>query len=300
MEKIKIIFSFIIMINFLNIFIYNFRYKICLCTIGKQENKYILEYINYYKNFGVDKIFLYDNNEQNNEKFEEIIFDYINSGFVELINYRGKKEVQLEALNDCYKKNNKKYNWLIFYDIDEFLYLKNHNNIKNFLKEPKFNKCQIIQLNWVIHTDNNSLYYQNKSIIERFPEIGKSLNNSIDIKSIIRGNINIKITSTHYLSPKLIACDGFGNKKELNKYFSQKRDKQFYFINHYYTKSTEEFIEKIMKGSVWTGESRRFGIVQNYFEINRITKEKINFIEDKTGINLTKYKKILAIKNHNK
>ena len=276
---------------FLNIFIYNYRYKICLCTVGKQENKYILEYINYYKNFGVDKIFLYDNNEQNNEKFEDIIFDYIKDGFVELINYRGKKKVQLEAFNDCYQKNNKKYNWLIFYDIDEFLYLKNYNNIKDFLKESKFNKCQVIQLNWVIHTDNNLLYYHNKSVIERFPEIGKSLNNSIDLKSIIRGNLNIKITSIHYLSPNLISCDGFGNKKEVNNYLNQKRDKQFYFINHYYTKSTEEFIEKMMKGCVWIGEPRRFGIVKNYFDINKITKEKIHFIENKTGLNLTKYKK---------
>ena len=159
------------------------------------------------------------------------------------------------------------------------------------MKEPKFNKCQVIQLNWVIHTDNNLLYYYNKSVIERFPEIGISLKNSIDIKSIIRGNINTNITSTHFLSPKLIACDGFGNIKKIDKYVSQIRDKKYYFINHYYFKSTEECIEKMMKGSVFKGYSRRFGIVKSYFEINKITKEKINLIEEKTGLNLTKYKK---------
>ena len=272
MYKNKIIFLFIIIIIcFLNIFIYKFRFQICLCTTGKLENKYIKEYIQYYKNFGVDKIFLYDNNEQNSEKFEEIIKEEINNRFVKIINYRGKKKIQLKAMNACYKKNFKKYNWLIFYDIDEFLFLKNYSNLKNYLKEPKFNKCQVIQLNWVMHTDNNLVHYNNKSVVERFPEIGISLNNSIDIKSIIRGNINTNIVSMHYLSPKLINCDGFGNKKEINNFFSQKRDKKFYYINHYYTKSTEEFIEKMMKGCVAHGEPRRFGLIKNYFEINKIT-----------------------------
>ena len=299
MKKIKIFFLLINILIFINILINKHKYKICLCTIGKKENKYILEYINYYKNFGVDKIFLYDNNDKNGEKFEEIIFEYINSGFVELINCRGKKKIQIKTLDDCYQKHYKNYDWLIFYDVDEFLYLKNYNNIKNFLKEPKFNKCQVIQLNWVMHTDNNLLYYNNKSIIERFPEIGRSPSNLIDIKSIIRGNLTTNIISTHFLSPNLIACDGFGNRKTINEFVSQKKDNKFYFINHYYTKSTEEFIEKMKKGSVWTGASRRFGIISNYFEINKITKEKINLIEERTGLNLSKYKNINSNKINN-
>ena len=34
---------------------------------------------------------------------------------------------------DCYKKNSMKYDWLIFYDMDEFIYLKKIINIKDFL-----------------------------------------------------------------------------------------------------------------------------------------------------------------------
>ena len=36
-----------------------FKFKICLCTIGKHENKYIVEFIQHNKNFGVDKIYIY-------------------------------------------------------------------------------------------------------------------------------------------------------------------------------------------------------------------------------------------------
>ena len=32
------------------------------------------------------------------------------------------------------------------------------------------NKCQRIQLNWIFHTDNNLLYYENRPLKIRFPE----------------------------------------------------------------------------------------------------------------------------------
>ena len=286
-KKLLYILIIILIFNFEN----EFKFKICLCTIGKQENKYIIEFIQHYKNFGVDKIYLYDNNEENNEKFEDIISEYIKIGFVQIINVRGKRKIQFDAMRDCYKKNYKKYNWLIFYDIDEFLFLKNYTNIKKFLKEPKFKKCQVIQLNWVMHTDNNLLYYSNQSLFRRFPEIGESLNSSVDIKSMIRGKLNTDFYSIHYLSPGLVSCDGFGKQKDKYNYFSKNRDKKFYYINHFYTKSTEEFIEKMMRGDVSTGSIRRFGIISNYFELNKKTLEKITYIEKKTGLNLTELKK---------
>ena len=85
---------------------------ICLCAIGKKENLYAKEYIEHYKNLGYDKIFIYDNNDINDEKFEDVIKNEIDNGFVSLIDYRGYNGIninpQLNAYKDCYKKNNKK------------------------------------------------------------------------------------------------------------------------------------------------------------------------------------------------
>ena len=53
----------------------------------------------------------------------------------------------------------------------EFIHLEGYNNNKTFLSKSNFNKCNIIYLNHIIHTDNNQLYYQNKSMVERFPKI---------------------------------------------------------------------------------------------------------------------------------
>ena len=264
--------------------------KICLCAVAKQENNYIREFVNYYKKFGVDKIFIYDNNNLNGEKFDNILSDYINSRYVEIINKRGKFYSQFLIYQNCYQRNYKKYNWLIFYDIDEFIFLKNYENIKDFLTEKKFEKCKSIYLNWKIHTDNDFLYYENKSLHERFPKI--YINNNYCVgKTIIRGNLKkIKIRSTHLLDKRLQRCNGFGKIFKALGYNCKIPDYFFYYIDHYYYKSTEEFINKISKGDCVHGYNIRYKIkkIQNYFIVNKITKKKYKYFESKTGLNISK------------
>ena len=131
--------------------------------LGKNENRYIIEFVEYYKKYGVDKIFIYDNNDFNGEIFEKALFKYIKDDFIEIRNWRGIEKAQFQIMNDCYKSNHNKFNWLIFYDIDEFINLKYYKNIKLFLIQSKFDKCGKVELNWVHRVDGGkSLYYDNR------------------------------------------------------------------------------------------------------------------------------------------
>ena len=51
--------------------------KIGLCVIGKKENKYAKEYVDYYKSIGFSHIFIYDNNDKDDERFEEVLSEDI-------------------------------------------------------------------------------------------------------------------------------------------------------------------------------------------------------------------------------
>ena len=210
--------------------------KICICTLGKTENRYIKEFVDYYEKYGVDIIFLYDNNDNDGERFEEIIGNYINKGFVKLINWRGRKKQLYNIMNDCYLNNYKLYDWLIFYEIDEYIHLKNYTNIKTFLKEPKFKNCSVIYLNWVFHTDNNLINYDNRSLKERFPIIDKNIrknanNYKIPVKSILKGNISrLIINCVHTLNRKLKSCNGFGLEPNLDLYYIKNPDFEYYYI----------------------------------------------------------------------
>ena len=284
--KYYIKFFIFIVIVFINYLFYNNyaksykngKYiKICLCSPGKQENKYIKEFVTHYKNYGVDKIYLYDNNNIDGEHFEEIINDYIKSGFVDIINFRGKTRALLSMMNDCYKNNFRKYNWLIFFELDEFIYLKK-NNLKTYLNNKNFNKCETINLNWCLHTDNNLIYYENKTLKERFPITEKKTRKYKSVKSILKGGIpNILINNVHILNKKLKNCNGFGQPLILNGSGTYNVDFTNYYIDHYSSKSTEEFVNKMNKGDVLHDYDNIFERIKIYFALNKITNEKIDY-----------------------
>ena len=300
--KIKIVLLYLLTII---LFFFNFSKKmkiinnihVCICTLGKWENKYIREFVEHYEKYGVDKIFLYDNNDLDGETFEDVIMDYINKGFVKILNWRGIRKGLHRLMNDCYNRNFRKYDWLIFYELDEFINLHNYTNIKKFLNEKKFKNCQLLYLNSIAHTDNNLLYYENKPLAVRFPKfITLRKNVKLDVKFIIRGHLNnFKINHVHTGSKKLINCNSFGHKNKIHGNHATELDFNNY-IDHYYSKSTEEFINKINRGDILNNSTKYFmHKIKKYFLQNKITKKKIEMIEKGTGLNLSIYKKRLGL-----
>ena len=261
--------------------------KVCLCTLGKEENKYAREFIEHYKKYGIDKIIIYDNNDLNGEKFETVLSDYIRNKYVEIKNFRGKLTIQLKVLNDCYKNNNKIFDWFAMFDMDEFIFLKNFKNIKVFLNDKRFKKCNLIHFNRVFHTDNNQLYYKNRSLFQRFPKYKTKI---ISVKPILRGHLfNINIKSQHAINYKYKACDGFGHFINQSR---KKPDFKYYYLDHFFFKSTEEYIEKVNRGDCYyiLNKKIKFNKIKFYFSHNKMTIEKINLLEKKTGINLNYFR----------
>ena len=169
-------------------------------TVAKEENKYIKEFIEHYKKLKMKKIVIYDNNDINGEDFKDILKSEIDKNFVKIINYRGVKQPQIKALNNCYKKFNSKYDWIAFYDIDEFLEISNFSDINEFMSLPWFKNFQSVLINWKYYGDNNKLYYENKPLYERFTApffFNKSKNYNIyyvsATKTIVRGAIYLII-----------------------------------------------------------------------------------------------------------
>ena len=261
--------------------------EVCLCTLGKEENKYAKEFVEHYKKYGIDKIIIYDNNDLDGEKFETVLSDYIRNKYVEIKNFRGKLKIQLKVLNDCYKNNNKIFDWFAMFDMDEFIYLKNFKNIKKFLNDKRFKKCNLIHFNRVFHTDNNQLYYKNRSLFQRFPKYKTKI---VSVKSILRGHLfNINIKSQHAINYKYKACDGFGHFINQSR---KKPDFKYYYLDHFFFKSTEEYIEKVNRGDCYYILSKKikFNKIKFYFSHNKMTIEKINLLESKTGVNLNYFR----------
>ena len=148
-------------------------------------------------------------------------------------------------------------------------------------------------------SDNNYIFYENKSLNERFPTKGKNIkkhqyNKICFVKTMIRGHLkNINITHNHLLSTKVKACNGFGKKSKLKKILSANPDYEFYYIKHYYSKTVQEFIEKINRGDLMRGNEKKVidWAIEKFFLINEITSTKIDYIRKKlgSGYNLSIY-----------
>ena len=275
--------------------------KICICTFAKNQNLYINEFVEFYQKIGINKIFLYDNNDENGEKFDDILKLYINNGTVEIINWRGKNAEHEEMMSDCYKNNYINYDWLIFYEIDEYIHIKENNDLKLFLSDQKFDNCECIYLNWLFHTDNNLIYYDNRTLQERFPipEPNPQKNNSNVkhlVKTIMKGHGKIiEINNIYKLSDNLKGCDGNGNPPIFNGYEMVENDFENNYIIHYSCKSTEEFLKKLNNESI--DDSAKNQSIYEYFLYNEINEEKINYIENHTNLNLTEFRLTLSEEN---
>ena len=80
-------------------------------------------------------------------------------------------------------------------------------------------------------------------------------------------------------------CNGYGPRKSYNIIFATENDYTNYYVDHYYSKSTEELIQKVMKGDnlIIRDEYERLKI-KKYFTQSIITPEKLDMIEQKTGL----------------
>ena len=259
--------------------------KVAMCTIAKKENRYIKYFIEFYKNLGYDHIYLYDNNEINDESIDDlkIVKDGIQDGFISVIDYKKNlTRVVTESYYDCYEHYYNDYDWISFFDIDEYLILEEkHLTIQQFLDNPRFNNCDNVKINWRVFTDNDQLDYINKPLIERFPEETEYKFENSHVKSTIRGGLNYKKFRRNY-SPHSIysgikACSSSGKRANCKpRYWPA--DLKLASLNHYVTKSVREFFYKKYKTKInvdTISRKRKKYLFNYFFKINKKSNEKV-------------------------
>ena len=123
-------------------------FRVALCTMGKKENLYAKEFINYYIKLGVDKIFIFDDNDPNTEKFSDVI----SKSEIKYVKIYESLHNLLDSLTSCYNENKNDFDWFIMVDMDEFLFIVK-DNLKNYLLNKRFEKCDFIKINWVLAND---------------------------------------------------------------------------------------------------------------------------------------------------
>ena len=264
--------------------------RVALCCIARLENRYIREFVEHYKNLGFDKIYLYDNNHDGEETFDDILSDHISSKFVDVVNIRNKVAHQFKAYQDCYGRCRGKYDWVAFFDVDELLWIKDFDNVKEFLSQDKFNGFQAVKINWLCYGDNNLVTDDGRTMAERFTVPIQPLDFKIwnepencHVKSFVRCGLgNLKFKNPHLPCGLKNVCDSDGNKSDEKSPFSKPFRLDSVHLKHYVTKTIEEYLKyKVLRGlpSRKQIESKRILNTDYFFQRNERTPQKMEYIE---------------------
>lgn len=222
---------------------------IALSAICKENIKDIIEWIEYHTAIGIDYFILYNNDstqdiKTNLPKNLQNICDVIDWFY----DSNGR---QVASQKHCIN-NYRHFKWIGFLDIDEYIVLLNtESNIKSYMKE--YEKFDGLCLHWLFFGSNGHTTKQN-STIYAYTQSCPSYGANEHIKSIINPK---KYNSLKHFDPHYIPTDNSVNvlkERVVDAFGSTRQNKkapiinQIMRINHYYTKSVEDFMIKRARG----------------------------------------------------
>jgi len=225
------------------------KHYLSIVAIFKNEADYIAEWLEYHLLVGVQKFYLYDNESTDNVK--DILDPYIKVGIVEYKYWTGKaqqKKVYLDSLKKVYKETY----WVAAIDIDEFIVPVVNDTLSEFLKD--FEQYPGVQINWVTYGSSGKKSKEDGLVIERFKDhsfFENDNNNYVKTISNTRYLVYFTIHTAKYVFEK-VAVDSDKNKRDI---FFHNRKGLFdkIRVNHYQTKSYEEFWTRKRLGRVSNG-----------------------------------------------
>jgi hypothetical protein len=264
--------------------------RAALVAIGRRENLYAVEFVEHYQKLGFDNLFIIDNNHDGEEHFEDVLSQFIESGLVKILDYRNQTNCQMRAYTEVYAQINKDYDWIAFYDFDEFLFVSGMD-VKEWLgRFPQ--DCEEILTNWMCMTDNDLVHYDPRPLVERFREpmqfdkpVQYSFPDNCHVKTIIRGGLEVKFGGNpHTPDTPLKAYSASGKRCDNSPW--QPIDWGTAHLRHFTTKTIEEWITRKMQ--VGTPDRRPEQFLPFYkdrfFTINKMTPEKQAFLDSFKGI----------------
>lgn len=234
-----------------------YKYNLAVVAIAKNESEYIAEWLAFNIASGVDHFFIYDNDST--DEMPQILQRFTEKGYVTYNVIHGEVQ-QSNAYNDALRKYGNLCKYMAFIDCDEYLQTVESNrsivNEIDRLLDGKNAKAGVA-VNWVMygssHLESKPVGYCFESFKWR-AKLGKK--GTYVIKSIVRPECVISYNHPHipqyiigFYSVNTIGvrCDDWSN--EIDDYYSLR-------LNHYFTKSKEQWIKRRSARRADTGTIR--------------------------------------------
>jgi hypothetical protein len=248
------------------------KMRSALCAIAKNEGPYVREWIAYHLALGFDKIVIFDNDSTDGDLS---VYSSARPGRVEVRHWPTQwgKAPQVPAYNKFLNEDGHLYDWIAFLDLDEFLNLKKHDSISAFLEA--YNDYSAIAINWRMFGSSGLTENDGRLVTDRFDQASPvGFGPNAHVKTIFRPQCaesadvhspHLKNGSNLVNTNKLI-LKSEANGLQLDIVLDTAQ------INHYFTKSYEEFRKKRMRGraDVAIGEDDKYRTEKDFkdYDIN--------------------------------
>lgn len=171
-----------------------FEHEIAIVSMMKNEEDYILEWLEYHRLAGVTKFFIYDNESTDSTK--ELLQPYIESGLVEHTLYDGSNLIKWEGQINCFNLALDEHKFAAEYiaviDADEYIYPRTGMNIPQTVKSivsRAVPNCSGLSANW---RNFGSSGHKNKDLSQGL--LARFVRRASD-DSHIHGNLVVKTIS---------------------------------------------------------------------------------------------------------
>lgn len=272
-----------------------FRMTAAVIAIARDENRYLRDWVEHHKMLGIQRIFLIDNNRVCGECFEDVIGDYIESGYVVVYNRRGIASdrvlglgLQELSVSEVFEFNKSEFDWILSIDIDEYLCLDDcfEKNVDSFLSQDKFVGADVIMLKWAVMDDNDLVHDDGRPCMERFTRECKGYKGrGYNCKCFYRtsGLSHVRfIPGTHNIvgDYRRVSSDG-SDLIDVNSRLHGILTDEGAVIRHFMLMTIDEFVRRRLSLEVkWGNIETKVERVQQFFTVNEKTDEKFKIFDE--------------------
>jgi hypothetical protein len=225
-----------------------FQFYLIAVAIFKNEAPYLAEWIEYHLSVGIEKFFLYDNDSE--DEPESVLCSYILEGTVNYTRWPGIGQ-QLPVYNFALSELRWSSFWIAFFDVDEFIVPAPNFTIPDVLWHFVGEGC--LQIYWIVYGSGGQVNRTSGLVMERFVDHAPLTHLwSHIVKSIVnpRAIREMDVHEPDYTwRQKMRGRDCHGTRYSKPLWWAKRNAvHDCIHINHYWTKSFEEWMEKRERG----------------------------------------------------
>jgi hypothetical protein len=217
---------------------------LAVCAIFKDEGAYLEEWLEFHRLVGVERFYLYDNNSS--DGFRDVLAPYLARGIVQLHHWPAHPG-QILAYNDCLKRHGADSRWLAFLDLDEFLYPAEDASILDVLAD--YAAAPALAVHWIMFSSSRHVLKPPGLVIENFTSCQHEGNRHL--KLVVDPRQTERMITAHHAAFRGERLAVTESGRTATGPYATPPSIARIRINHYWTKSVEEFlVHRVRRGPV--------------------------------------------------